>query len=170
MTSLRYGAPAPDFSLPSTGGGTVTLSGLKGTDLPKDLGFAGFRVNFHTDLTRDITAFLGASYFRAVGGEWQYGLSARGLAIDAGMQRPEEFPIFTDFWLERPAKNASKLVVYALLDSPSVAGAYRFEIQPLRLETGKQAILRVGGQELVVFASPLLVGGREHNQAVHGLD
>jgi glucans biosynthesis protein len=105
-------------------------SGLKGGDLPKDLGFAGFRVNFHTDLSRDITAFLGASYFRAVGGEWQYGLSARGLAIDTGMDRPEEFPIFRDFWIERPARDSGKLVVYALLDSPSVAGAYRFEMVP----------------------------------------
>jgi glucans biosynthesis protein len=105
-------------------------SGLKGSELPKDLGFAGFRVNFHTDLTRDITAFLGASYFRAVGGEWQYGLSARGLAIDTGMERAEEFPMFRDFWIERPARDSSKLVVYALLDSPSVAGAYRFDIRP----------------------------------------
>jgi len=105
-------------------------SGLHGDKMPKDLGFAGFRVNFHTDLERDISAFLGASYFRAVGSEWQYGLSARGLAIDCGMARPEEFPNFVSFWMERPNKNSSKLVVYALLDSPSVAGAYRFEIQP----------------------------------------
>ena len=67
-------------------------SGLQGRALPKDLGFAGFRLNFHTDLERDVCAFLGASYFRAVGGEWQYGLSARGLAIDTGLPRPEEFP------------------------------------------------------------------------------
>lgn len=105
-------------------------SGLHGNKMPKDLGFAGFRVNFHTDLERDISAFLGASYFRAVGSDWQYGLSARGLAIDCGMERPEEFPNFISFWLERPSKNSSRLVVYALLDSPSVAGAYRFEIQP----------------------------------------
>jgi periplasmic glucans biosynthesis protein len=105
-------------------------SGLQGSHLPKDLGFAGFRVHFHTDLERDIAAFLGASYFRAVGGEMQYGLSARGLAIDCGMDRAEEFPIFTAFWLERPAPEAGKLTVYALLDSPSVAAAYRFEISP----------------------------------------
>src|SRR6266446_223188 len=52
-------------------------SGLEGVRLPKDLGFAGFRVYFHTDLERDIAAFLGASCFRAVGGGMQYGLSAR---------------------------------------------------------------------------------------------
>ena len=58
----------------------------------------------------------------------QYGLSARGLAIDTGMPRPEEFPDFTAFWLERPAPGSETVVVYALLDSPSVAGAYRFAI------------------------------------------
>jgi glucans biosynthesis protein len=105
-------------------------SGLTGSLLPEDLGFAGFRVHFHTDFDRDVTAFLGASYFRAVGGELQYGLSARGLAIDCGMDRAEEFPRFTAFWLERPAPDASTLTVYALLDSPSVAGAYRFDIAP----------------------------------------
>lgn len=105
-------------------------SGLDHAKLPRDLGFAGFRLNFHTDLQRDITAFLGASYFRAVGGEWQYGLSARGLAIDTGAPTPEEFPNFVGFWLERPAAGSNSVTVYALLDSPSVAGAYRFVITP----------------------------------------
>jgi periplasmic glucans biosynthesis protein len=103
-------------------------SGLVASRMPKDLGFAGFRVNFHSDWRNDVAAFQGASYFRAVGGERQYGLSARGLAIDSGGN--EEFPRFTDFWLERPAATSSVLTVYALMDSPSVAGAYRFDIQP----------------------------------------
>jgi glucans biosynthesis protein len=105
-------------------------SGLQDAHLPKDLGFAGFRVHFHTDLERDVVAFLGASYFRAVSGEMQYGLSTRGLAVDCGMDRPEEFPLFTAFWLERPAPDTGTLTVYALLDSPSIAGAYRFAISP----------------------------------------
>ena len=105
-------------------------SGLQSTSLPANLGFAGFRLNFHTDPVRDVAAFLGASYFRAVGGEWQYGQSARGLAIDTGMPRPEEFPDFTAFYLERPAPGSNTVVVYALLDSPSIAGAYRFAITP----------------------------------------
>jgi glucans biosynthesis protein len=105
-------------------------SGLQSLHLPKDLGFAGFRVYAHTDLERDVVAFLGASYFRAVSGEMQYGLSARGLAIDSGMDRPEEFPIFTAFWIARPAPEAGTLTVYALMDAPSVAGAYRFDITP----------------------------------------
>jgi len=105
-------------------------SGLKARELPANLGFAGFRLNFHTDPVRDVAAFLGASYFRAVGEEWQYGQSARGLAIDTGMERPEEFPDFIAFYLERPAAGSNTVVVYALLDSPSIAGAYRFAITP----------------------------------------
>ncbi len=105
-------------------------SGLKKGELAENLGFAGFRLNFHTDPLRDVSAFLGASYFRAVGGEWQYGLSARGLAIDTGMPRPEEFPDFVSYYLEKPAPGSNTVVVYALLDSPSISGAYRFAITP----------------------------------------
>ena len=104
-------------------------SGLNAGKLPKDLGFAGFKLLAENDPVRDIAAFLGASYFRAVGGEKQFGISARGLAIDTGMGRPEEFPVFVAFWLERPKSGGRDLAVYALLDSPSVAGAYRFGIR-----------------------------------------
>lgn len=103
-------------------------SGLNGARLPHDLGFAGFQLFYHTDYQRDIAAFLGASYFRAVGSEMQYGLSARGLAIDSGMSRPEEFPRFTAFWFERPKPESDQVTIYALLDSPSITGAYRFII------------------------------------------
>ena len=105
-------------------------SRIASAHLPADLGFAGFRLMFFTDPERDVAAFLGASYFRAVGAELQYGISARGLAIDTGMGRAEEFPVFTAFWLERPAADSSRVVVYALLDSPSITGAYRFDIAP----------------------------------------
>jgi glucans biosynthesis protein len=94
-------------------------------------GFAGFRVQFVTDWKDDIAAFLGASYFRAVGGDTrQYGLSARALAVDTAFPRPEEFPRFTSFWFERPAKDSGTLTLYALLDSPSIAGALRIQITP----------------------------------------
>ena len=102
-------------------------------NLPKDLGFAGFKVLYplHTDSKYDeVAVFLGASYFRAIGQNQSYGLSARGLGIDTGLPKPEEFPWFREFWLEKPDKDATELTVYALLDSPSVAGAYRFVIKP----------------------------------------
>ncbi|HEY1231824.1 MAG TPA: glucan biosynthesis protein D [Candidatus Binatia bacterium] len=106
-------------------------AGVQTRSLKKDLGFAGFRLHFDTDWQRDIAAFLGASYFRAVSTDnHQYGLSARGLAIDTALESGEEFPIFTEFWLQRPEGNADSVTIYSLLDSPSVTGAYRFEIAP----------------------------------------
>lgn len=95
-----------------------------------NLGFAGFRVGMAPDVDADKFAFLGASYFRAVGETKQYGLSARGLAVDTALPRPEEFPDFRHFWLERPDADSNTLTVHALLDSPSVAGAYTFVITP----------------------------------------
>ncbi len=103
-------------------------SGVDSRKLPPTLGFAGFRLLFHGDWKRDIAAFQGASYFRAVDIELQYGMSQRGLAIDTGLPRPEEFPDFVAYYLERPPKDSSRLTVYGLLDSPSVTGAYRFVI------------------------------------------
>ena len=97
------------------------------------LGFAGFRVHHPINTQRykdEVLAFLGASYFRAVGKGQQYGLSARGLAVDTALGSGEEFPYFTDFWIERPGPADKTLTIYALLDSPRVAGAYRFVIKP----------------------------------------
>ncbi|MEP5633746.1 MAG: glucan biosynthesis protein G [Tateyamaria sp.] len=84
----------------------------------------------HADKYDEVTTFLGASYFRALGKGNSYGLSARGMAIDTWLDGPEEFPRFTEFWLERPEPDATELVVFAALDSPSVTGAYRFVITP----------------------------------------
>ncbi len=99
-------------------------------DLPDDLGYAGFRVRFHSDFEADLAAFLGASYFRAVGEDLQYGLSARGLAINTGLNQEEEFPAFTTYWLEKPRPGIAKMTVYALLESPSITGAYAFDLYP----------------------------------------
>jgi periplasmic glucans biosynthesis protein len=103
-----------------------THAGLRPADVPAGLGFGGFRIYHHTDWTRDRAAFQGASYFRAVDGDLQYGMSHRGLAVNCGLPEPEEFPDFIAYYLERPAKDSSRLTVYGLLDSPSITGAYRF--------------------------------------------
>jgi len=98
-----------------------------------DLGFAGFRI--HAPINRpdyydEVCVFLGASYFRAVAKGEIYGLSARGLAINTGEAKGEEFPMFKTFWIEKPTANANSIVVHALLDSESAAAAYRFTIRP----------------------------------------
>lgn len=119
--------------------------------LPTGAGFAGFR--FQESRTghpgrkgetldwkkNDWVAFLGASYFRAIGELYQYGLSARGLAIDPAVAgKPEEFPDFTHVWLETPEPGAEYVVVNALLSGPSVAGAYRF-----RMHRGKGVTMEI---------------------------
>ena len=97
-------------------------------DLPEDVGFAGFRV-MRPGNEADWVSFLGASYFRTDGPFKQYGLSARGLAIDTGLSHAEEFPRFSHFWLGAPEHPDETLTVWALLESPSVAGAYRFGLK-----------------------------------------
>jgi len=98
-----------------------------------DLGFAGFRIHApinKPDYFDEVCVFLGASYFRAVAKGETYGLSARGLSIDTGETKGEEFPLFKAFWLEKPTPNATSLVIHALLDSKSAAASYRFTIRP----------------------------------------
>jgi periplasmic glucans biosynthesis protein len=98
-----------------------------------DLGFAGFRLHApinKSDYYDEVCVFLGASYFRAVAKGELYGLSARGLSINTGEAKGEEFPLFKTFWIEKPAANASSIVLHALLDSESAAAAYRFTIRP----------------------------------------
>ncbi len=96
-------------------------------------GVAGFRLNTplnRADMFDELIAFVGASYFRALSRDSSYGLSARGLAINTGLGGEEEFPRFSEFWLERPTAGQEDVVLYAALDSPSCTGAYRFVIRP----------------------------------------
>jgi glucans biosynthesis protein len=98
-----------------------------------DMGFAGFRAHYPLNgsgYKDELVVFLGASYFRALGAGQRYGLSARGLAIDTVGGEREEFPRFTEFWIVKPAANATSLTIYALLDSPRASGAYQFDIRP----------------------------------------
>ncbi len=106
-------------------------TGLK--TIPKELKLAGLKITYpinRPDKFDEVAAFLGASYFRAIGRGQVYGASARGLAINTATGKPEEFPTFRSFWLSRPADGKSELTIWALLDSPSATGAYSFVLQP----------------------------------------
>lgn len=97
------------------------------------LGFSGFRVHFPVNdaaYKDEVLVFQGASYFRALGAGQRYGLSARGVALDTGEMSGEEFPEFVEFWIARPSADDRHLVIYALMDSPRLTGAYRFEVHP----------------------------------------
>jgi glucans biosynthesis protein len=107
------------------------------------LPLSGFRVRSQINSKKvwdEFLVFQGASYFRAVAQHLLYGLSARGLAINTAEPAGEEFPAFTHFWVE-PHNNS--IVIYALLESESATGAYRFSVQP-----GVQTVMDV---DMTVF-------------------
>ncbi|MEB2286243.1 MAG: hypothetical protein B6D46_11555 [Polyangiaceae bacterium UTPRO1] len=123
--------------------------------VPQSLGYAGLRLHapFKTPKYYDeVIVFLGASYFRAVGRDQVFGLSARGIAIDTGLSSGEEFPYFREFWLKTPAGKDKHAVVYALLDSPSLTGAYEFTITP-----GEQTVVETRGR-LYLRRAPQKIG------------
>lgn len=122
VTPLAYNPTLFDFS----------AAGLEQLP-PEDLGFAGFRLMYplnSKDRYDELAVFLGASYFRVLAAGQHYGLSARGLAIDTGLAKKEEFPYFREFWLKKPQPGARSLELYALLDSASLTGAYHFRLTP----------------------------------------
>jgi glucans biosynthesis protein len=102
--------------------------------LPIDLGFAGFRIHYPLNDPKgsdELVSFVGSSYFRWLGRDQKYGLSARGLAINTGkLDNNEEFPFFKEFWVDAHDPKADYVTIYALLDSPSVTGAYQFDVRP----------------------------------------
>ncbi|MBJ6611949.1 MAG: glucan biosynthesis protein G [Candidatus Thiothrix moscowensis] len=121
---------------------------VKDLNLEQDeprMGFTGFRIisklGGKDSSYTETLVFQGASYFRALGLDNKYGLSARGLAINTSLEGKEEFPDYTRFWLEKPAKDAEQMVFCALLDSPSTTGATRFV-----LTSGKTTQLEVETQ------------------------
>ncbi|WP_404381854.1 glucan biosynthesis protein [Caenispirillum salinarum] len=101
--------------------------------LPEGLGFAGLRVHYplnDPEVLDELLTFLGASYFRALGRGNRYGLSSRGVAVGTGLPEGEEFPAFTRFYVARPTGRGKPLMIHALLDGPSLTGAFRFDVRP----------------------------------------
>jgi periplasmic glucans biosynthesis protein len=120
-TQIKYSPSYFDF-------GDLNIHPAEGQPL-----FSGIRINAPINILNyydEVVVFQGASYFRAVGKDQNYGISGRGLAIDTGEPKGEEFPFFRSFWIEQPPVDSKTITVHALLDSQSVTGAFTFVIQP----------------------------------------
>lgn len=123
----------------------------EGAEFP---GVVGFRLNYPLNrpgFLDELISFVGASYFRALGRDNFYGLSARGLAINTGLSSSEEFPRFSQFYLERPQPGQRNVVLNAALDSQSVTGAFRFDIRPgeeTQIEVTARLFLRADIEQL----------------------
>lgn len=108
-------------------------SALAGRVSQTQLDFAGFRLHFPLngpEKKDEVAVFLGATYFRSVGKNSGYGLASRGVALNTGLPEGEEFPYFREFWLVRPEPEDRGLTLYALMDSPSMTGAFHFVVTP----------------------------------------
>ena len=116
-----------------------STSGLDPAPLAK-LGFAGFRAMEGQASQIDWLAFQGASYFRSSGQDGQYGASARGIAINTALPAPEEFPRFSQFWL---TEKGAVVTIYALLEGPSVTGAYKFDCTKSTPQQGGSVVMNV---------------------------
>jgi glucans biosynthesis protein len=102
-------------------------------DAKNPQGYAGFRVLAPDSLVKrpfEFMVFMGASYYRAVTTQLGYGISARGVAVNTIGGEPEEFPDFTHFWFQQPKVGDKSFKLLALLNGPSITGAYEFESTP----------------------------------------
>jgi glucan biosynthesis protein len=93
-------------------------------------GDAGLRLHApfkRPDYPDEFVVFQGASYFRAVGRDESYGLSARPLAIDMGGKNGEEFPAVTAIHLVRPERGDKSLHLVAAVRSERAEAAFHFE-------------------------------------------
>ena len=98
-------------------------------------GFSGLRVYApinRPDAKDPFLIFQGASYFRAIASGQAFGVSARGIGINTAQASGEEFPFFRGFWISKPGPGDRQLMIYALLDGPSLTGAYKFRVEPGR--------------------------------------
>ncbi len=98
-------------------------------------GFSGLRVDTRMGRADQKEAFLifqGASFFRALAAGQVFGVTARGISVNTAQAAGEEFPFFRAFWIKKPAPEDRQLIIYALLDGPSLTGAYKFRADPGR--------------------------------------
>ncbi|WP_285174075.1 glucan biosynthesis protein, partial [Mycobacterium tuberculosis] len=79
----------------------------------------------------------------------------------------EEFPRFSEFWLQQPAPDARELVVLALLESRRATGAYRFTIRPGQdtvVQVQARLFLRAGGPPIATLGIAPLTSMFQHGE------
>ncbi|MDR2199626.1 MAG: glucan biosynthesis protein [Deltaproteobacteria bacterium] len=107
----------------------------------KSLGYAGFSILFprnNAQIPEKTVEFLGANHFKAAARHADLGVTSRAVIINPAESEGEEFAYFREFWIVKPEKMSSEIVVFALLESPSITGAYQFLIK-----TGSSLVMEV---------------------------
>lgn len=94
------------------------------------LGFTGFRV-LHRGSDghlNPVVSLLNASILSAIARDQVWGAIARPMSVYSAEQG-EETPHIRTIWIEKPKPIATELVMHAVVDTPSLAGAVRFTLR-----------------------------------------
>lgn len=122
--NFKYSTSLFDFQTPVTSPAADSQSGFSG--------FQAFTPLTRPNAFEEYLVFQGASYFRAIATAQNFGMSARGICINTAQTSGEEFPVFRSFWIQKPAPGERHLMLYALLDGPSLSGVFKFRVEPGR--------------------------------------
>ncbi|WP_342150775.1 glucan biosynthesis protein [Methylorubrum sp. SB2] len=105
-----------------------------GASLPeagKAPGFSGLRIRAKVgEAHQDFAILQGACFFRLAGRDQIFGVNGRALMLRPADSRGEEFPRWRALFVERPKAPGAPLVIHALIDSESLAAAFRLEMTP----------------------------------------
>ena len=160
--SRRLGYRAEDFD----------FGPLKPPSGVPDIGFSGFRLLLSPPggEPEPVAVFQGASFYRAIARGMMFGARARGLALKVADPKGEEVPIFREAWIERPTLAQGAIVFHALLDSESVAGAYRFTLRAgdatiVDTECALFARAAVDSLGVAPMTATFLVGGMDRRRS-----
>ncbi len=110
-------------------GGAALPEAAKGTGTTP--GFSGIRIRAKVgEAHQDFAIFQGACFFRLAGLGQIFGVNGRALMLRPADARGEEFPRWRALFIERPKAPGAPLVIHALIDSESLAAAFRLELTP----------------------------------------
>jgi glucans biosynthesis protein len=121
---FKYSPSLFEYSAPVTAPPADSTTGFSGLRLLAPINQPGTWEEF--------LIFQGASYFKALATSQTFGISARGVCINTAQTAGEEFPAFRAFWVQKPTSGERRLLMYGLLDGPSLTGVYKFRVEPGR--------------------------------------
>ena len=111
--------------------GKFDFGRLKPPPASAQLGFTGFRVLHRRSdgKLHAVASLLNASIISAIAHNQVWGAISRPLTVRSGEQMAEEGPHIRAVWIEKPRPTAMELIVHAVIDTPSLAGAVRFTLR-----------------------------------------
>lgn len=94
------------------------------------LGFTGFLVHQRDSdgQLRPVASFYNAAVLSAIARNQEWGAISRLLTVRSTDQKAE-VPLIRAIWIEKPSPPASALVMHALVDTPSLTGAFHFTLR-----------------------------------------